>query len=84
MIEFSIVYLVIFLFLKNFWIRPYYKTLIISIIIAILDEIHQYFIQGRVCSIWDVLIDIVGMLIMIRIIRFFYFMKDKKQRGKLC
>lgn len=35
-------------------------TLIFCVIIAILDEIHQYFVPGRSAAIRDVLIDGVG------------------------
>ncbi|MDD5107897.1 MAG: VanZ family protein [Candidatus Omnitrophica bacterium] len=43
-----------------------------SLIYAILDEIHQYFVVGRYCSSVDVLIDSIG------IIGFYIFIKFKK------
>jgi VanZ family protein len=36
-------------------------TLIIALIYAISDEIHQLFVQGRVASIKDVFIDLIGI-----------------------
>lgn len=36
---------------------------LISVLFAISDEIHQFFILNRVASIFDVLIDSVGILI---------------------
>ncbi len=47
-----------------------------SLLYAISDEIHQYFILGRCCSAKDVLIDSIG------IIGFYIFIKVKK--GSLC
>ncbi|MCF7906405.1 VanZ family protein [Patescibacteria group bacterium] len=35
---------------------------LISILFAILDEIHQFFVLNRVASIFDVLIDTIGIL----------------------
>ncbi|MGN1188608.1 MAG: VanZ family protein [Lachnospiraceae bacterium] len=35
---------------------------------AALDELHQYFVPGRCCSIWDVLVDTAGGLTGILII----------------
>ena len=40
-----------------------YIGLIISIIYAISDEIHQLFISGRSCQITDILIDTFGIFI---------------------
>jgi len=47
-----------------------------SLLYAISDEIHQYFIVGRCCSNKDVLIDAIG------IISFYIFIRLKK--GCLC
>jgi VanZ family protein len=47
-----------------------------SLLYAISDEIHQYFVLGRNCSRRDVLIDSIG------IIGFYIFIKIKK--GYLC
>lgn len=33
-----------------------------SFLYAVSDELHQYFVPGRICAIKDVLIDIVGIL----------------------
>lgn len=47
-----------------------------SLLYAISDEFHQYFVLGRSCSIYDVLIDSLG------IIGFYIVLKIKK--GSLC
>lgn len=36
-------------------------TLIIALVYAISDEVHQLFVPGRVASIRDVLIDLIGI-----------------------
>ncbi|MDC0977727.1 VanZ family protein [bacterium] len=43
---------------------PYYGALTIGIstLYGISDELHQFFIPGRDCSISDVLVDIIGAL----------------------
>jgi len=38
-------------------------SIILAILYAISDEIHQLFVVGRVCAISDVLIDSVGILL---------------------
>jgi len=35
-------------------------TMGLSIVWGITDELHQFFIPGRDCSIWDVLLDGIG------------------------
>lgn len=52
-----------------------YPTLF-SLLYAISDEFHQYFVVGRSCSVYDVLVDAIG------IIGFYIFIKIKK--GCLC
>lgn len=49
---------------------------VFSLLWAISDEIHQYYVVGRCCSIQDVLIDSIG------IIGFYIMIKFKK--GCLC
>jgi len=52
--------------------RLFIYPVIFSLLYAISDEIHQYFILGRGCSAKDVLIDAIG------IIGFYVFIKFKK------
>ena len=42
--------------------KKYYIAIIICIIYAISDEIHQIFIPGRSCQITDILIDSIGAI----------------------
>ena len=58
------------------------KSIIISIIISLLyaisDEIHQAFVPGRSCELRDMLIDISGGIIGTYIYYFIYRIKVKK------
>ena len=56
--------------------RLFMYPAILSFLYAISDEIHQYFVLGRSCSLKDVLFDSIG------IIGFYIFIKIKK--GCLC
>ena len=38
----------------------YAVTLVWVFVYAAMDELHQYFVPGRCCSIWDVFIDTTG------------------------
>ena len=59
----------------NFF-RLFMYPVAFSLLYAISDEIHQYFVLGRSCSFGDVLIDSIG------IIGFYILMRIKK--GCLC
>jgi len=38
-------------------------AILVSILYGALDELHQFFVSGRVCSFGDVVIDSVGVLV---------------------
>ncbi len=54
--------LVINMFTKNNLSKTYLLSIILCVIYATSDEIHQLFIPGRVCQIKDILIDSVGSI----------------------
>ena len=56
--------------------RLFMYPAVFSLLYAISDEIHQYFVLGRFCSAWDVMIDSIG------IIGFYVLVRVKK--GCLC
>lgn len=78
-INLSIIYHIIVFFLFTFFLIILIKgnaklkpkhiiwVLIISIIYAISDEVHQLFVPGRFSTIKDVLIDCIGILLAILI-----------------
>lgn len=51
--------------------KQVYSAIPLGVIYAISDEIHQYFVPGRVADIMDVLIDSMGLLVGIVIIKYF-------------
>lgn len=54
--------LVINMFTKNNISKSYLLSIILCVIYATSDEIHQLFIPGRACQIKDILIDSVGSI----------------------
>jgi VanZ family protein len=66
MVEFGILTLLLYGALKQEKIS-FNKALIFSFIFALFyafsDEFHQLFVRGRHCSLWDVAIDSIGILI---------------------
>lgn len=55
----------------------YVKCIITVMIFAICDEIHQYFVPGRLASVWDVLLDTSGCTLMCLIL---YLICDRRSR----
>jgi len=78
-INFSIVYHLIVFFLfaffllitikgeSKFKVKHIFWTIIISLIYAISDEVHQVFVPGRFSSISDIMVDLVGILLAVLI-----------------
>lgn len=54
--------LVINMFTKNNAKKTYLLSILLCIIYAISDEIHQIFTPGRACQIKDILIDSIGSI----------------------
>ncbi len=50
---------------------------VLTVVFAVLDEIHQSFIPGRACEVQDVLVDAFGALIMGILISLFYLSSRK-------
>ena len=59
--EYFILGILTYNLIKNYR-KKYYIAIIICIIYAISDEIHQIFIPGRSCQITDILIDSIGAI----------------------
>lgn len=43
--------------------KHFSSSIIISFLYACLDELHQYFVQGRFCSLEDIFTDLGGILL---------------------
>jgi VanZ family protein len=52
---------------REFWQKRRFRAVIIMMSIAsvygIIDEIHQYFVPGRNCNVWDWLADTIGAVL---------------------
>ena len=91
-IDFSSLYHLLIFFLFNFFlilsvvgskkleIKYVVLALVISIIYAVLDEVHQFFVPRRIPSMADVLIDIIG--IFLSTITYFHY-KGKNNKMKV-
>lgn len=60
--------------------NDYILPLVFSSLYAISDEIHQYFVPGRACTLVDVLIDTIGAFIGIM---FIHLIKKRWQKKQL-
>lgn len=63
--EFAVLGILSFNVLLNFKFKVWQKaffSLVFSVIYAVSDEIHQYFVPDRVCDIADVAVDSLGAL----------------------
>lgn len=60
--EYAILAILVFLAISYCRKRTYLHSLCIAIAYAVSDEIHQYFVPGRACTVTDVVIDSGGAL----------------------
>ena len=49
-------------FIRNTFLRPLLVTILVGVLYAASDEIHQYFVPGRSMRFFDVCIDSAGIL----------------------
>ena len=77
--EYFILAILVLLMIKETTISYYYIfTILFCILIAISDEIHQLFIEGRSGNIIDILIDTSGCLTYILIYKLYNILKSRK------
>ena len=62
--------------------KTFLITLLICVIYAITDELHQIFSDGRTAQVIDVLIDSSGSILAESILTVIYLKKDKKKKLK--
>ena len=58
--EYFILGILLLLTFNSYGIKNWYIPIIICVLYALSDEVHQYFVPGRACRILDVLIDSTG------------------------
>ena len=76
--EFFILGILVLIMIKETNLNYYYTfTILFCLFVAILDETHQLFIDGRAGNIKDVLIDTSGSIIYIIINKIFYLIRKK-------
>jgi VanZ family protein len=53
-----------YIFLSSYNVKSHYKlAFLFSFIYAILDELHQYYVPNRMSDVNDILFDLIGILI---------------------
>ncbi|MBU2639596.1 MAG: VanZ family protein [Nanoarchaeota archaeon] len=74
LIEYSILGVLFYrgFFNSKFKKKSFNLSLILASLYGLSDEVHQYFVPGRICSSVDFGVDVVGVVIGILIIRRFY------------
>jgi len=75
-IEYLILSLLLYRALKITSKSPQTLAILITILYAITDEVHQYFVSGRVSSSFDILFDAFGAITMQCIINIYNYIKD--------
>jgi len=58
-------------------------TLLVCFLYSVSDEIHQYFIPGRACRLFDVGVDSAGAALGILICMIFLFIKNHKKTKRI-
>ena len=58
----------------------YVRCIITVMTLATCDEIHQYFVPGRLASVWDVLLDTSGCALMCLVLYLVFDRKARKRR----
>ena len=77
--EFFILAILVLLMIRETNIKYYYSfTILFCIIMAIFDETHQLFVEGRSGNLFDVIIDTTGCLSYIIINKIYNIIKIKK------
>ena len=61
--------------------RTFWLTLGGTLSYAVLDEIHQGFVPGRTCSLFDVGFDLVGALVALGLIQAGQYMRNEANAG---
>lgn len=72
------------LFYKSFSTKPYIKAWVFTTLYAATDELHQVFIPNRTGTVIDVVIDSIGAIIGLLIVKLIIVYKEnrfKKQRS---
>lgn len=69
--------------LPNNWRSRLLTVGIISLVVAFADEIHQAYIPGRDASIFDVVLDMIGIILIMLLIVLYIQKKMSKETNNL-
>ena len=78
--EYAVLAILLYQTMRSFNIstNKAFLSVIIAIVYAITDEVHQHFVPGRACRVYDMFIDSFGSLSGYYISKAFYVFKSKK------
>ncbi len=76
LVEYLILSLLLYRALKTTSKNPQTLAILISVIYAITDEIHQSFVPGRIPSVFDIAIDSFGVIVMQCIMNIYEWLKS--------
>ncbi|MEK6932612.1 MAG: VanZ family protein [Nanoarchaeota archaeon] len=79
-IEYMVLSFLLYIALKKSSKNPSTFAILITLIYAITDEIHQYFVLGRVSSVFDVAFDSFGAIAMQSIVNIYNYVKNNKDK----
>ena len=71
--EYFILGVLVIFTVREYGIKNFFVPLVICILYACSDEIHQLFIKERTASVFDAIIDSCGSLTSILLLYYFYF-----------
>ena len=77
-IEYAILSFLLYRALKITSKNPQILAILITILYGIIDELHQYFVPGRILSIVDILIDLFGAIVMQSVVNIYNWFNENK------
>ena len=78
-IEYLILSFLFYRALKTTTKNPQTLAILFSIVFAITDEFHQFYVSGRVSSVFDVAVDSFGVILMQSIINVYEWIRNNNK-----
>mgnify|MGYP001558830779 CR=1 FL=1 len=75
-IEYAILSLLIYRAFKIVSKNPQTLSILFTVIYAITDEIHQFYVPGRISSVFDVVVDAFGAIAAQCILNLYFWLKN--------
>ncbi len=72
-----------FTYKKNKLFFKIFGAVMFSILYAVSDEVHQYFVPGRACRLLDICIDSAGSICAVLLVVFIISAKNRNKSGEL-